>query len=88
MFTHPIAIIQKFENVVVDYAYDGFLSLQLNIFAKTKKFVKPFLPVHTGPRSNLLSPKNYLKYRDAVPLKLLFNSSKILIEVEISFSSS
>ena len=29
-------------------------TLQSNIFAKTKKFSKPFLSVHIGPRSNLL----------------------------------
>ena len=41
--------------VVVDYA-DTFFG---NIFSKTKKFAKPFLPVHMGPRSNLLSKKKW-----------------------------
>ena len=40
-----------------------------NIFAKTKTFAKPFLPVHMGPRWNLLSKKNGQKSRDNVPLK-------------------
>ena len=33
----------------------NFRTLRSNIFAKTKKFVKPFLSVRVGPRSNLLS---------------------------------
>ena len=39
-----------------------------NIFAKMKKFAKPFLPVHPGPRSKLLSKKGS-KTCDTVPLK-------------------
>ena len=41
-------------SVVIDYADATFFA---NIFAKTKMFAKPFLPVHIGPRSNLLSKK-------------------------------
>ena len=60
MFTHPIAIIQKFENVVVDYAYDGFFIFAIEYLRENEKVRETvFLPVHTGPRSNLLSPKNY-----------------------------
>ena len=29
--------------------------MRLNVFAKTKKFAKPLLSVHMGPRSNFLS---------------------------------
>ena len=35
----------------------NFWTLRWNIFAKTKKFAKPFSPVQTGPQSNLLSKK-------------------------------
>ena len=45
-----------------------FRTLQLNIFAKTIKFMNLFLPVHMGPRSNLLSQKKWSKSRDTVPL--------------------
>ena len=38
----------------------------------TKKFAKPFLSVHMGPRSNLLS-KNCRKSRDTVPLILFLS---------------
>ena len=41
-----------------------------NIFAKTKKFAKLSLPVHMGPRSNLLGKTKVKKSRDAVPLKI------------------
>ena len=37
-----------------------FQTLGSNIIAKTKKFAKPFLSVHMGPKSNLLS-KRYAK---------------------------
>ena len=43
-----------------------FWTLQLNIFAKTKKFAKP--NIYMGPRSNLLSKKNGQKSCDTVPL--------------------
>ena len=43
--------------VVVDYGDIAFQTLRSNIFAKTKNFAKPFLPVHMGPRSNILSKK-------------------------------
>ena len=33
--------------------------------------LQPFLPVHMGPRSNLLSKKIGQKSRDTVPLRLL-----------------
>ena len=46
-----------------------FLTLQSYIFAKTKHFGKPFLPVHIGPRSNLLSQNNDRKSSDTVPLR-------------------
>ena len=63
--------------VVVDYGTPDFRSLRPNIFAKTKNFAKPFLTVHMGSRSNLLSQKNCLKSRDTVPLKgvchMIFN---------------
>ena len=39
---------------------------------KNEKVRKPFLPVHMGPRPNLLSKKNGQKSRDTVPL----NSTK------------
>ena len=38
--------------VVIDNA-----DTRSNIFAKTKKFAKPFSPVHMGPMSNLFSKK-------------------------------
>ena len=47
-----------------------FRTLQSNIFAKTKKFAKPFLFVHRGPRSSLLSKKMVRKSRNTVPLNL------------------
>ena len=37
MFTHPIAIIQKFENVVVDYAYDGFFIFAIEYLRENEK---------------------------------------------------
>ena len=43
-----------------------FRTLQSNIFAKTKKFVKPFLFVLIRPRPNLFSikmPKNEMKWK-------------------------
>ena len=49
---------------VADYTDTFFV----NIFVKTKKFVKPSSPVHIGPRSNLLSQKMVKKTRDTVPL--------------------
>ena len=39
-------------------------------YAKTKKFAKPFLSVHMGLRSNILSKKMDKKTRDTVPLIL------------------
>ena len=36
----------------------NFRTLRSNIFAKTKMFAKLFLPVHIGPRSNILSKTN------------------------------
>ena len=45
-----------------------FQTLRPNIFPKTKKFAKPFVPVHLGPRWNILSKNNGRKSRDAVPL--------------------
>ena len=39
---------------------ETFQTLGSNIIAKTKKFAKPFLSVHMGPKSNLLS-KRYAK---------------------------
>ena len=52
-------------SAVNDYADTRFFA---NFFSKTKSFTKPFLPVHMGPRSNLLSQKNVQKSRDTVPL--------------------
>ena len=49
-----------------------FRTLPLNIFEKTKKFAKPFSPVHMGLRSNLLSNKNGRKSRETVTLRNLF----------------
>ena len=43
--------------VVVDYADTRFSNFPSNISAITKNFAKPFLTVHMGPRSNLLSQK-------------------------------
>ena len=43
-----------------------FRTLRSNIL--TKKLVKPFLPVHKGPSSNLLSKKNWSKSRNTLPL--------------------
>ena len=40
-----------------------------NIFAKTKKFVKPFSPVHTEPRSNLLIKQKKSKISWHCPFK-------------------
>ena len=45
-----------------------FQTLRPNIFPKTKKFAKPFVPVNLGPRWNILSKNNGRKSRDAVPL--------------------
>ena len=66
----------SFLYMYVSIAYFFFLSescccaLRSNIFAKTKKFAKPFLPVRLGPRSNLLRSKNGRKSRDTVPLSV------------------
>ena len=38
---------------------------------KNEKKVKPFLPAHMGPRSNLFREKFGQKSRDTVPLKTL-----------------
>ena len=38
-----------------------FRTLRLNIFAKTKKVAKPFLPVRMWPRSNLLSKEKMVE---------------------------
>ena len=53
---------------------------ELNIFAKTKKFSKLFLPVYIGPRSNMLSKKICRKSRDTVPL-MNQNGSHFLLKV-------
>ena len=47
---------------------------------KTKKFAKPFLPVHFGPRSNLLSQKNGQKSCDTVPC----NAERFLMQSDIN----
>ena len=52
-----------------DYADTRFFELlRSNIFAKTKKFAKPFLPVHMGPRTNFFAKKNGQKSRGTVLL--------------------
>ena len=55
--------------VVVDYADTGFSIIAIGYLRENENFVKPFLPVHMGPRSNCLSQKNSQKSRDTVPLK-------------------
>ena len=52
MFIDPIAIMKnkKTSYVVVDYT-------KFSNFAKTKKFVKLFLPLYMAPRLNLLCKK-------------------------------
>ena len=67
LFTHPIAIIKKFEKLlylkkhlgVNDYADSdtGFLNFAIKYLPENKKFAKPFLPVYMGPRWNLFSQK-------------------------------
>ena len=52
---------QKFKNLKTAVSKEKFGCPRSNIFAKTKKFAKPFLPVHMGPRSNLLSKKKMVK---------------------------
>ena len=47
--------------LIVDYADTRFCTLKSNIFAKTKKFAKPFLPIHLGPRQSLLNKKIEVK---------------------------
>ena len=54
--------------VLVTMRTCNFRTLRSNIFAKTIKFVKLFLPVHMGPMSNLLSKENGQKFCDTVPL--------------------
>ena len=52
VFTHPIALFMNMklgDSVGIDYADTHFRTLRSNIFAKTKKIVIPFLPVHMGP---------------------------------------
>ena len=58
-----------------------FRTLLSNISAKTKNFAKLFLPVHMGPRSNLLSQENGRKSCDTVPVCGL----SLLLEVISSF---
>ena len=43
--------------------FDHFFGLKNSTYeqAKTKKFAKPFMPVHVGPRTNLLSKKQWSK---------------------------
>ena len=55
--------------VVVDDADTRFSNFAIEYLRKNKKVAKPFLPVHMGPRSNLLSQKNGKKSRDTVPLR-------------------
>ena len=38
-----------------------FRTLRPNIFAKSKKVAKPFLPVHMWPRSNLFSKEKMVE---------------------------
>ena len=47
---------------------------------KTKKFAKPCLPVHFGPRSNLLSQKNGQKSCDTVPC----NAERFFMQSDIN----
>ena len=44
-------------------------------FPNTKKFAKIFLPVHMGPRTNILSKKMFKKSRDTVPLMQMITYS-------------
>ena len=59
--------------------------MQSNIITKTKNFAKPFLSVHMGPRSNLLSPKNAKKSRATATLKKI---SEIPLIVEFFSNAS
>ena len=55
-----------------------FRTLRSNILAKTKKFVKLFLSVFKGPRSNLLRRKKCQKSRDtAVPLRSSLKTTNV-----------
>ena len=49
----------------------NFLSLRLNIVAISKKFAKPFLPVHIWSKSNGLIKKTGQKSGDTVPLSMV-----------------
>ena len=60
-------------HIVADSRTRNFRTLQSNVFAKTKKFMKPFSPVPMGSRLNLLSQKNVRKSRDTVMRFLLHN---------------
>ena len=57
--------------VIVNYADTRFLTFAIEYLRENKFFLaKPFLPIHLGPRSNLLSRKKMIKNsRDSVPLK-------------------
>ena len=57
--------------------------LQSNIFAKMKKFAKPF--IHMGPRSNLLSRKNGQKSSDTFPLRSIFSKKSKGQKIKINF---
>ena len=62
---------------------EKFAEKRSNIFAKTKKFAKPFLHVHLGPRSNLLSKQNNSqKFHDIVPLILQYINHEVNTTVE------
>ena len=51
-----------FVRVVVDYTTTRyFRTLQVNIFAKKNKFVKPFQPVYKWPRWSVLYKNKGLK---------------------------
>ena len=59
-----------------------------NIFAKTKKVAKPFLPVYMGPRWSFFEEKKGPKSRDTVPLRRKFILlNRLLTPGFVSFAS-
>ena len=54
---------------VFDYADTGFSNFAIEYLRENEKFCETFLPVHMGPRSNLLSPKKWPKISWHCPFK-------------------
>ena len=66
-------------SVVVEYADTRFSRVSLQ---KTKKFAKPFLPIHMGPRSNLLRKTKWSKLVTLSLLKAHTRGKMLVLNIE------